>query len=298
MLFTRFPTTNKLIDEQIVEVTDIVRKVVFSDAAINLSDVYTEYKLRDGDTLESIAKRVYGREELSWVLMVYNRYIDPFYSPALSTIALDKYINAKYQGQTLFLSPVGSSLPFSATDAGITIGSLLLKKVNNSGGVTGFTEYKGEPRGTIKSYDPRTGSILLTKQTSKFKANDLVAILQDRVEVVEATVTKVVDSSREAPFGFGQSITGASSDLDPLATIPDSNGVQTSIGMTNDTYATAVTYGSTILYNYIYNNTQTYVTTNAVYENDLNERKSRIKILDPSLIPSIELQMSELFRNA
>ena len=87
MLFTRFPTTNKLIDEQIVEVTDIVRKVVFSDAAINLSDVYTEYKLRDGDTLESIAKRVYGREELSWVLMVYNRYIDPFYSPALSTIA-------------------------------------------------------------------------------------------------------------------------------------------------------------------------------------------------------------------
>ena len=43
MLFKTFPTTQKFLANSLVELTDIMRKVVFSDDVINISDVYTEY---------------------------------------------------------------------------------------------------------------------------------------------------------------------------------------------------------------------------------------------------------------
>ena len=39
MLFDTFPTTSKFLDGKLIELTDIIRKVVFSDEVINLSDV-------------------------------------------------------------------------------------------------------------------------------------------------------------------------------------------------------------------------------------------------------------------
>ena len=119
----------KTLQKQETTLIDIVRKVVFDDSAIESGTLYTEYKMRDGDTLESIARRVYGKEELSWVLMIFNRYIDPFYSPSLSTVAFDNYMNEKYDGQTLFVSAAGSSLPYNVDGAGITTGTLIMKKV-------------------------------------------------------------------------------------------------------------------------------------------------------------------------
>lgn len=299
MLFDTFPSTSKFLDGRLIELTDIIRKVVFSDEVINLSDVYAEYRLSDGDTLESIARKVYGREDLSWVLMIFNRLTDPFYSKSLSTIPFNNFLNEKYDGQTLFLGASGSSFPFSvatsSSTAGISIGTLLLSKVGNS---DGSISYQREPRGTIKYYDPRMGVIRLTNQTGKFKAGDVAVVLDNRVEVTSASVLKTVDYSREAPYGFGQGSTGASADLDPLGTTPDANGVQASIGTTNSTHSTSVTFGNTLLYDYITNNTQTYIVTNNEYEQNLNEQKRFIKVLDPVFIPQIELQMRELLRDA
>ena len=298
MLFKTFPTTQKFLANSLVELTDIMRKVVFSDDVINISDVYTEYKLKENDTLEAIARRVYGREDLSWVLMIFNRLIDPFYGRSLSTVAFDNYMRKKYDGQTIFLGASGSSFPFttesSSSTAGITIGDLLITKVGNE---DFSVSYNQEPRGTIKYYDPRLGVIRLTKQTGKFTEGMVATILNDRVEKVSASVLKTVDDSREAPFYFGQGYTGGSADLDPLATIPDNEGVQVSIGATSGTYS-SVTFGTTLLYDYITNNTQTYVVTNNQFEVYENEQKSRIKILDPAFIPQIELQMRELLRDA
>jgi len=299
MLFDTFPSTTKFLDGSLIELTDIIRKVVFSDEVINLSDVYSEYRLSDGDTLESIARKVYGREDLSWVLMIFNRLTDPFYSKSLNTVSFNNYLNEKYDGQTLFLGASGSSFPYtvatSSSTAGITVGDLLLCKVGNS---DGSVTYKREPRGTIKYYDPRMGVIRLTDQTGKFKAGDNAAVLNNRVETISSSVLKSVDYSREAPYFFGQGFTGSSADLNPLGTTPDANGVQASIGTTNSVHTTSVTFGNTLLYDYITNNTQTYVVSNNDYEQYLNEQKRFIKVLDPVFIPQIELQMRELMRNA
>ena len=76
--------------------------------------------------------------------------------------------------------------------------------------------------------------------------------------------------------------------LNPLASPPDSTNQQTTIGMTSSSFdsgLSAVTYGSTILYNYIYNNDATYVQTNKMYEESLNEKKRIIRIPKKQFIP-------------
>ena len=296
MLFKSYPKISRVIEDNIVEVQDILRKVVFTDESIEKDKQFSTYKKRDGDTLESIARKFYGRDELSWVIMLFNKVIDPFYGVSLSTSSHDKYMQKKYQGQTLFLSAVGSSFPLSLNSAGITTGTLALTKTTNS---NGSLSYLDEPRGTIKSFNNNFGSVQLYEQTGKFKVNDTLSILEGRVEVLSATVQKAVDSI-DAPSYFAESLEGASSDpLNPLASVPNAHGVQTSIGTTSADFATAVTYGTpTLLFDYVYNNVGTYVVTNRTKEFKDNYDKSVLNLIDPKFVPALELEMRKLFRNA
>ena len=296
MLFKSYPKISRVIEDNIVEVQDILRKVVFTDESIEKDKQFSTYKKRDGDTLESIARKFYGRDELSWVIMLFNKVIDPFYGVSLSTSSHDKYMQKKYQGQTLFLSAVGSSFPLSLNSAGITTGTLALTKTTNS---NGSLSYLDEPRGTIKSFNNNFGSVQLYEQTGKFKVNDTLSIFEGRVEVLSATVQKAVDSI-DAPSYFAESLEGASSDpLNPLASVPNAHGVQTSIGTTSADFATAVTYGTpTLLFDYVYNNVGTYVVTNRTKEFKDNYDKSVLNLIDPKFVPALELEMRKLFRNA
>ena len=94
-------------------------------------------------------------------------------------------------------------------------------------------------------------------------------------------LTKVV-SGPDAPKRFVLN-PGSTTEfvLNPLASPPDSTNQQTPIGMTSSSFdsgLTAVTYGSTILYNYIYNDDATYVQTNKMYEELFNENKRYISL--------------------
>ena len=85
--------------------------------------------------------------------------------------------------------------------------------------------------------------------------------------------------------------------LNPLASPPDSNNQQTPIGLTSSSFdsgLSAVTYGSTILYNYIHNNDATYVQTNKMYEETLNEAKRFIRLPRREFIPTLV----EIFQKA
>ena len=56
MLFKSYPKVSRVIEDNIVEVQDILRKVVFTDESIEKDKQFVTYKKRDGDTLESIAR--------------------------------------------------------------------------------------------------------------------------------------------------------------------------------------------------------------------------------------------------
>lgn len=296
MLFKDYPTIRTVVDNNVLEIQNILRKVIFTDESIERDRAYELYRKQDGDTFESIAGKYYGDENLSWVIMLFNKVIDPFYGVSLSTVGFDNFIRKKYDGQTLFLSAVGSSFPVSFDSAGITVGGFAISKTTNN---DGSISYSREPRGTIKSIDNILGSVQLTQQSGDFKKDDTLAILVDRVEVLSATVQKVVDSA-EAVNYFAERLEGSSADpLNPLASVPNANGVQTSIGTTSADFATAVTYGTpTLLFDYIYNNTGTYAITNKMKDFKDNYDKSKLILVNPKYVPAIEFEMRKLLKNA
>ena len=112
MYFKNFPNTETLVKDNIVNVKNILRQAVFTNESIEKDRAYTTYKMKDSDTLESIALSLYGREDLSWLLMMFNEMIDPMYDSSLNTISMDNFINKKYDGQALFISPTDTQEPF------------------------------------------------------------------------------------------------------------------------------------------------------------------------------------------
>lgn len=61
----------------------------------NLSTYY-EHLIRDGDTPEILAEKVYGNPEAHWIILYANDMLDPLYDWPLGYDAFNKYIINKY----------------------------------------------------------------------------------------------------------------------------------------------------------------------------------------------------------
>ena len=100
MYFDKFPTflypfkvKGKTEFKLVKDVTQNVR--VRTEILANVT-LYDEYDIRDGETPELIAERVYGSSQYNWVVMLCNEkynYVDDF---PLSIYNLEKHIDSKY----------------------------------------------------------------------------------------------------------------------------------------------------------------------------------------------------------
>jgi len=97
--FNFFPKTlyvkpNESSDADLV--TNIISRFGFESSFKENSAVFYEYEIRDGDTPEIIASKIYGDTEKHWVILNYNNIIDPNYDWPLEQRTLNKFIDAKY----------------------------------------------------------------------------------------------------------------------------------------------------------------------------------------------------------
>lgn len=77
-------------------VKDITQNVRLRKQLLSNVTLYDEYDIRDGETPEIIAEKVYGSPLYHWVVMLVNEkydYIDDF---PLPTYELERHITAKY----------------------------------------------------------------------------------------------------------------------------------------------------------------------------------------------------------
>jgi hypothetical protein len=77
-------------------VTDIMRRVKVRDMLLDEATLYDLYFVRDGETPDVLASKMYGDSELHWVLMHTNKIIDPMFEWPLSSVQLNAYIEHKY----------------------------------------------------------------------------------------------------------------------------------------------------------------------------------------------------------
>lgn len=77
-------------------VTNILARSTFLREIANNTSIAYEYNVKESDTAEIIAHKVYGDAYRGWIILLFNNIINPFYDWPLKNDALDNYVFKKY----------------------------------------------------------------------------------------------------------------------------------------------------------------------------------------------------------
>jgi Base plate wedge protein 53 len=99
--FSKFPLTSYELNLKATIVTDILRRTAFISEYKPYTDLYTSYTIRDGESAQTIGKRIYGSSFYHWVVLIFNEIHDPTFDwpldqLSLELMAIDKYGPAVY----------------------------------------------------------------------------------------------------------------------------------------------------------------------------------------------------------
>lgn len=163
MYFSMFPSVIYTLDDSATKqiVSDFIRRITITEELKNNLTIYDEYDIKDGETPEIVASKVYNDSKLHWVILHTNITIDPRFDWPLKETDLIEYVKSKYGEDNIY-----SINRYEQSYNGITI-------VNNYNQLTsGFTgseltnlEYEirvNESKRRIKILKPRYISDLIT----------------------------------------------------------------------------------------------------------------------------------------
>jgi len=142
MYFANFPTLVYSLDGGTTNflMTDMFRRVVATTNSLLTSTAYDQYQIKDGETPDILADKLYNDTTLYWVILLANNIIDPRYEWPLTNNALSQYITDSYgQGNELnvhhYINTFGDIVPSTYTSTAITA-------VNNTDYETELNEAK------------------------------------------------------------------------------------------------------------------------------------------------------------
>ena len=82
-------------------VTNLLRRVAIREKVKTNTSFFDTYDVKNGDTPESIAFKLYGDAELHYVVMIVNDITDRFHDWPMTEAQFNSYVTEKY-GDTLF----------------------------------------------------------------------------------------------------------------------------------------------------------------------------------------------------
>lgn len=269
--FDKFPLTRYDIDKSgnTTISVDILKRINFRESVRNESHYYQNYTIEDGETPEIVSFKFYGESGLHWILLLLNETIDPYFQWPLSNDSLENFNKKKYEGQAFYFS--GDDLYFDKnTEVYVS---------SRSG-----TKHK-EIRGLVKEWDATYRKLVLYNTEGTFLVGDTVSGTSS-----VGTISRLVDIHSQAVHHFKDN---NGDTINPLGTPPNDDGIQVVVGQTGDSPydVTAATFGNSVLWSYVTSNDESITThsvvTNQTYENDLNESKRSIKVLQRNLLDGI-----------
>ena len=100
MYFEKFPQFAYEFDmagkSKVVLISDITRNVRFRKEILSNITLYDEYDIKDGETPEIIAEKIYGNSQYHWVIMLMNERFDYIADFPMSYKDLLTYVDDKY----------------------------------------------------------------------------------------------------------------------------------------------------------------------------------------------------------
>lgn len=98
--FQQFPTTPytdfSTTENTRVLLTNIMTRSSFLKEIMDNTAVFYEYQLKDDETPEIIADKLYGDPNRHWIVLLFNQIINPYYEFPLSVERLENLITTKY----------------------------------------------------------------------------------------------------------------------------------------------------------------------------------------------------------
>lgn len=266
--FNLFPSTNYAN----TIATNIISKVKFDQSVQKNFAIFYPYTIEQGERADQIAARYYDDPTLDWIIYLANDVMDPYYDWPLSQNQFYEYIAAKYgsvsnaQSKIAFYRNNYASDDTSLSVSGYNALTSTLKKYFRP--VLGFN-------GNAVSYERKeidqvleTNQVVsLTISSGTFSVGDKFTQNGSTGFVTFANTSQIILDKITGSFAPG-SATGA--------TITSANVVSQPIPSLEVSYWEPVTAYT--------------------YEEELNESKLHIKVLDKSYVGKIEKDMRELFR--
>ena len=98
MYFKSFPVIpyDSKGDLQFKDVTNLLRRVGMRTKLKTNTFLYDTYSVKEGETPEMIAHKLYGDSELHWIIMLVNEITDRYHQWPMSGMQFLDYINDKY----------------------------------------------------------------------------------------------------------------------------------------------------------------------------------------------------------
>ena len=98
MYFKSFPVIpyDSVGDLQFKDVTNLLRRVGLRTKLKSNTSLYDTYDVKEGETPEIIAHKLYGDSKLHWVILMINEITDRYHQWPMSFMQFNEYLNDKY----------------------------------------------------------------------------------------------------------------------------------------------------------------------------------------------------------
>lgn len=94
--FKDFPKFDFEFDGVVYSLLNISKRNIVLDEIYTTPNVLSEYKIKTGDTPQSIAYQLYDDEKLYWVVLLVNKIVDIYEQWPKDVFDLEKHIENKY----------------------------------------------------------------------------------------------------------------------------------------------------------------------------------------------------------
>tara|TARA_A100001015_G_C14974627_1_gene706672 strand:+ start:441 stop:974 length:534 start_codon:yes stop_codon:yes gene_type:complete len=98
MYFKNFPVIpyDSVGDLQFKDVTNLLRRVGLRAKLKSNTSLFDTYDVKEGETPEIIAHKLYGDSKLHWVILIINEITDRYHQWPMSFMQFNEYLNDKY----------------------------------------------------------------------------------------------------------------------------------------------------------------------------------------------------------
>lgn len=322
--FNYFPSTlYRLNTPEQVAVKNILLRAKIKDYLVEKESAFLDYRIRDGETPESLAYRVYGKAEYHWIILLFNEIHDIYNQWPMSNNELDSMMQKEYgdKGKVLHVdvsmmkvrNKTGAYVGFDRRNPHFEIGTVIeqvtFEPPWNSGPWQAGVNPIPEPteviaKGVVKEWDPNLYKLVIEPTSGIFRYTGVrdqttdpsvldrrelspdMRFTNSRGQVVYAPLTRIVQDNRYGIHHFENDNGDILSPTLPIAVpldVPDSPNSFAAID-------------SRLIESYAIGNAEVFdtlaygrvsVVNNYQHESAVNESKRVIKMMRPKYIDSI-----------